>query len=166
MKNPRSHTPLRELKTYGRSRAPRHADCTYAADELIHVTICAFDGKPFDDAATAKFVCENVEFYCEKLRYRLYGYCLMPDHLHVLLSPNDSGIEVSAWLNRFKSYTTHLFMKQTRRARLWQKSAYDHICRGGETAESALAYIVDNPVRAGLVKCWQEWSWTKVFIEV
>ena len=162
----RSRTPLRNLRTYGSSRAVRLPDCDYIGDIDIHVTMCANRDKPFTDDVVAAMICENVEFYCRNLAYRLYGYCLMPDHLHVLLSPAESDKPMSHWLDVFKSYTTHCWMKSSHRAPLWQPSANDHVCRTGETAETVLAYIVNNPVRAGLVDCWQDWRWTKVFIEV
>ena len=162
----RKTTPRRDLPTYGRSRAVRLPDCDYAGDIDIHVTICADRDEPFTDRTLAAMVCENVEFYCRKLHYRLYGYTLMPDHLHVLLSPAESGKPFSYWLDVFKSYTTHRFMQLGHRSTLWQPSAHDHICRTGETAESVLAYIANNPVRAGLVECWHDYPWTKVFIEI
>ena len=166
MARARKTTPLRDLRTYGASRAPRLPECDYADNVDVHLTLCADRGEPFRDEAVARMICENIEFYSRKLGYRLYGYCLMPDHLHVLLSPADSGTVLSQWLDRFKSYTTHEFMKAGGRAPLWQRSAYDHVCRAGETAEVVLAYIAGNPVRAGFVERWGDWAWTKVFIDI
>ena len=162
----RSKTPVRQLQTYGRGRAVRRLDCDYAGDVDTHVTICANHGEPFRDDSVATIACANVEFYCRKLAYRLYGYTLMPDHLHVLLSPAASERALAYWLDVFKSYTTNQFHELGRRGPLWQPSAHDHVCRDGETAEAVLTYIVDNPVRAGLVERWQDWPWTKVFIEM
>ncbi|MBU0617553.1 MAG: transposase [Planctomycetes bacterium] len=154
------------LATWGRSRAVRHPDFDYASDADIHLTLCATIGTPFTDSRLAGSVCESVEFRCDKHGYRLFGHCLMPDHLHVLLSPADSGISMDVWLQRFKSYTGHEYAKLGGQPPLWQRSAFDHVCRNGETAEEVLIYIVNNPVRAGLVERWQDWPWTKVFIEI
>jgi REP element-mobilizing transposase RayT len=162
----RGKTPLRELRTYGRGRAVRHPDSDYTGDVDIHVTICANQRQPFRDDHVAAMVCENVEFYCRKLAYRLYGYTLMPDHLHVLLSPAASERQLAYWLDVFKSYTTNRFHQLGYRGPLWQPSAHDHVCRDGETVEAVLTYIVNNPVRAGLVAHWQDWPWTNVFIEI
>jgi REP element-mobilizing transposase RayT len=166
MRPPHGNTPARELTAYGQGRAVRWERCDYVGNIDIHVTICAAKDVLFRDQALARMICENVEFYCRKLGYRLYGYALMPDHLHVLLSPADSGEPLSHWLDVFKSYTTHQYMKSGERPPLWQSSANDHVCREGETAETVMRYIADNPVRAGLVEKWQDWPWTKVFIEV
>jgi REP element-mobilizing transposase RayT len=144
----------------------RLAEFDYTGDVDIHVVLCAFEGSPFGDTETAACVCESVGFCCEKSEYRLYGYCLMPDHLHVLFSPADSGRPLKDWLRDFKSYTTNRYRKQAGRRRLWQESGYDHVCRTEETAEKVLIYIINNPVRTGLVKRWQDWPWARVFIEL
>lgn len=160
------HISKRNLRTYGSSRAVRLADCDYRDDIDIHVTVCADNGDPFRDDRVARVVTENVEHYCRALEYRLYGYCLMPDHLHVLLSPADSGAELRDWLKRFKGFTSRECGKLGTSGPLWQRSAHDHICRRGETAETVLDYIVNNPVRGGLVEKWEDWPWTKVFMEL
>jgi REP element-mobilizing transposase RayT len=152
------------LTTYGRSRAVRLADCDYVGDIDVHVTICADHGEPSRVEEVARMVCENVELYCRKLAYRLYGFTLMPDHLHVLLNPAVSKSPLSRWLDLFKSFTTHEYMKMGYRGPLWQASAHDHVCRRGETAEKVVAYIAKNPVRAGLAERWQDWPWTRAFI--
>ena len=161
-----SKTPLRDLRTYGGKRAPRLDECDYRADEIVHLTICAANETPFRDETLARMICDNVEFYAKHLAFRLFGYCLMPDHLHVLLSPAHSGKSISDWLRSFKSYTGHEFVKLGHRPPLWQRSAYDHVCRKNETAEAVLIYIANNPVRAGLVQAWNDWPWTKVFVEI
>lgn len=166
MPRPAKKPPLRDLTTYGRSHAVRWTEYDYASDADVHLTLCAYVGQPFSDERVARMVCENVEFYTCKLNYRLYGYTLMPDHLHVLLSPADSAVKLSKWLQDFKSYTTNQYRRLTGATRLWQESGHDHVCRATETAEAVLAYIVENPVRAGLVERWQEWPWTKVFIDM
>ncbi len=166
MQPPRNRINPQDLTTYGRSRAVRLPDCTYAADEIIHVTICANAGEPFADRQLAELVSESVGFYCRKLKYRLFGYCLMPDHLHVLLSPMGSGTPLGKWLLAFKNYTSRKFANAGGTPPLWQRSAYDHVCRNDETPETVLAYIINNPVRAGLVQSWHDWPLSCVFIEV
>jgi REP element-mobilizing transposase RayT len=166
VKLPRSKSPLRDIRTYGQGRAVRLPQCDYAGDIDIHVTMCADRGEPFRVEAIAAMVCENVGLYCRKLGYTLHGYCLMPDHLHVLFSPGKSGNALARWLDLFKSYTTHQYMKSGNKPPLWQLSANDHVCREAETAETVMRYIADNPVRAGLAEAWQDWPWTKVFIAI
>ncbi|MEK6643803.1 MAG: transposase [Planctomycetota bacterium] len=155
-----------DLRTYGQSRAVRWDRYDYREDAVVHLTICADHGVPFADVFVARMVCDSVVKCCELRSYRLFGYCLMPDHLHVLLSPADSGVEVARWLAAFKSFTTHVYFERGGTPPLWHRSAYDHVCRDGETAESVLRYIADNPVRKNLVSDWREWPWTRVFVEI
>lgn len=166
MRPSRNTSQPRDLTTYGRSRAVRHPDCDYAGNEIIHVTTCAERGAPFRDQSLAKCVSDSVEFYCRKLNFRLFGYCLTPDHLHVLLSPNDTGTPLAKWLMAFKNYTGRTYANAGGSPPLWQRSARDHVCRNEETPDVVLAYIIDNPVRANLAKCWRDWPWTRVCIEV
>ena len=162
----RQKTPLRDLTTFGNTHAVRHPDCDYGGEIDIHVVICAWEGQPFRDRELAVAVCRSVEVSCRNMGFRLYGYCLMPDRLHVLLSPAESEQALAGWLRNFKSFTTNWYQKHGGKRRLWQESAFDHICRTGETAECVLAYIVENPLRGGLVKDWKDWAWTGVFIDI
>lgn len=162
----RKNLATRHLTTYGRSRAVRWDRCDYSGDEIIHTTIRANGGTPFLNETLAEVVCSNVSFYSDKMSFRLFGHCLMPDHLHVLLSPNCGGRTLGDWLQAFKSFTTNRFIGLGGTPPLWQRSAHDHICREGETAESVLRYILENPVRAGLVDDWKKWKWSRCFIEL
>jgi REP element-mobilizing transposase RayT len=119
----RKKTPLRDLRTYASSRAVRHPDCDYAGEIDVHLTLWAGRGEPFRDKQLAAMVCGNVEMYWKRLACRLYGYCLMPDHLHVLLSPADSGTPIAKWLDLFKSFTTHQFMRTGGSPPLCQRAA-------------------------------------------
>lgn len=166
MRPPRKVADPRNLTTYRRSRTVRLPDCDYAGSEIIHVTICANHGTPFRDPKLAQLICDSVEFYCRKLSYQLFGYCLTPDQLHVLLSPARSETALHKWLMAFKNYTGRMYANAGGTPPLWQRSAHDHVCRADETPERVVAYIANNPVRAGLADCWQDWSWTRVFVDL
>lgn len=152
-------------RTYGRSRAVRLEGFDYSSDLPIHLTLST-EKSVFLNPDLAQLVCDSIEACSCKTNYRLFGYCLMPDHLHVLLSPVACGKPIDDWLRDFKSYTTNRFMRMGGSPPLWQRSAHDHICRGTETAETVLIYIANNPVRHGLVDDWRKWPWTKMFIEL
>ena len=137
----------------------------YESDVPIHLTIVANEGAPFVDADLARVVTEAIETTAVKLGFELYAYCLMPDHLHVLLSPAASGRAVSEWLRRFKSFTTRWFQRQTAVGRLWQLSARDRVMRRSESIMNLASYIAENPVRRGLVERWSDWPYTRLFVE-
>ncbi|TWT46053.1 Transposase IS200 like protein [Phycisphaerae bacterium RAS1] len=156
---------LDRLATWGRSRAVRlHADA-YSGVAPIHLTICAADGRPFEDAALAQTVCTAFERVAAAGELELSAYCLMPDHLHVLIRPM-SGFGIDEFLRRMKSYTTRWHQRATGRPVLWQRSARDRVLRANERLATVVAYIANNPVRAGLVSAWTQWPYTRVYCEI
>ena len=159
-------TPESRFRTWGRSRAVRCDAYDYRSAAVVHVVICAAPSASLTADRLPALIAEAIEFRCTKHNYRLFGYCIMPDHVHVLFSPADSSAGVETWLQRFKSYTAHEFVRRGGSPPLWQRSAYDHVCSDGETAETILAYIANNPVRKGLVDRWQVWPWTRTFIQI
>jgi REP element-mobilizing transposase RayT len=136
----------------------------YAGDWPVHLTMCAATGSPFADADVATMVCRVLEETTTGSGYRLYGYCLMPDHLHVLVSPGETRMDIAAFLRRFKSFTTRVVQRRGR-VRLWQRSAHDRVLRPAEDPMTVATYIANNPVRAGLVACWEAWPYARVFCE-
>ena len=90
-----------------------------------------------------------------------YAWCLMPDHLHLLISPVAENLIplISGW----KSYTANLLMKHGVQNRCWQRGFYDHALRNEEDINKVAEYIVNNPVRAGIVEKWGDYpfSWHK-----
>ena len=162
----RRHAQSALPATWGRGRAVRLARESYDEDIPVHLTICADAGRPFEVEAVARMVCDSIEQASRMLAFELYCYCLMPDHLHLLVSPSRSKKNVSAFLDRFKSFTTNQYWKLGSAGRLWQPSARDRVKRENEPLQTLVAYIANNPVRAGLVECWSEWPYTRVFVEV
>jgi REP element-mobilizing transposase RayT len=87
----------------------------------------------------------------------LHLYCLMPDHLHLLVEVTNTGlVEV---VGELKSTTTRMWWKHGGQGRLWQSRFYDHGIRGSRDLEATIAYIVNNPVKAGIVKEWEEYPY-------
>ncbi|MCL5021739.1 MAG: hypothetical protein M1339_08835 [Bacteroidetes bacterium] len=42
----------------------------------------------------------------------------------------------------------------------WQDESYDHVIRGAAELERTILYVINNPVKAGLAKSWENWPWT------
>jgi len=84
-------------------------------------------------------------------------YCLMPTHLHLVMSAG--SISVVSWIALFKQHTQYLASRRGI-GRLWQRSFYDHRLRPGELEANTIEYARLNPVRAGLVRHPDDWPWT------
>jgi REP element-mobilizing transposase RayT len=89
--------------------------------------------------------------------------CLMPDHLHWLVLPEEGS--PSSFVARFKSFSTHAARRTGHKGRLWQRSFYDHVVRRNEGCREIARYILANPVRAGLVNDWRGYQHAILFEE-
>jgi REP element-mobilizing transposase RayT len=50
------------------------------------VTTKTFENKPlFNDIKCCEIVLKDIEFYRQKMEFSVLGYCLMPNHLHIIL---------------------------------------------------------------------------------
>ncbi len=87
----------------------------------------------------------------------------MPDHLHIVISPSNSGVSLSKFLNIFKGRTTTAFRNKYGVKGLWQRSAYDHIIRAEEDLKAIIEYILNNPVRKGIVERAEDYPFSKLF---
>lgn len=136
----------------------RLAPDAYANREhTFHVVIRAMPGTaPFRGRIGAE-VWDVVRSEFDRPAVAIITACLMPDHLHALVRPRERTIV--AWVNGFKSFTTYLARTNGHSRVLWQPSFYDRNQRNIEEFEATLAYIIANPVAAGLVSKPSDWDW-------
>jgi hypothetical protein len=73
----------------------------------------------------------------------------MPDHLHALVLGRHDAADLIRFVQRFKQVTAFDFRRETG-LRLWQQSFYDRVLRVEEDLADIAAYILANPIRAGL----------------
>jgi REP element-mobilizing transposase RayT len=83
-------------------------------------------------------------------RYVLHSWCVMPNHVHVLLHV-DRGREVPAILHSWKSFTAHAIGRGV----IWQREYFDRVIRSRREFSDTVAYIRNNPTKAGL----EDWPW-------
>jgi REP element-mobilizing transposase RayT len=83
-------------------------------------------------------------------RYGLWRYAIMPNHVHVLVTPAE-GFALSAIMHTWKSYTAkRINALLGRTGMLWQDASFDHSVRDQAHLEKFIAYIDNNPVKASL----------------
>jgi REP-associated tyrosine transposase len=89
----------------------------------------------------------------------LYGYCVMPTHLHLLLRPNNH--DLAAAMNGIKAVTnTRIVHARKTRVAIWQPKYFDNITRRVRDFWAKLEYIHNNPVAAGLAATPRDWKWS------
>ena len=82
--------------------------------------------------------------------YHLDSWCIMPNHLHVLVKPIDKT-DLSEIIRHWKGGSAFDINRLLgRQGPLWQKESFDHIIRSQGHLERFRKYIADNPSKAGL----------------
>jgi len=91
--------------------------------------------------------------------FSLFAYVVMPDHVHLLISTFESGLPLimSTWKSRS---AVALAVGPRSLGPIWQKRYFDFILRRASDFSKKLAYIHENPVRAGFVSRAEDWPWS------
>ena len=112
----------------------------------------------------AELVGQSLHFF-DKQRYDLLAFCLMINHVHVVLTPllkaEDRYYPLAQIMHSIKGYTAGKANQVlARQGAFWQHESYDHYARDEDELDRILAYVVNNPVKAGLVIDPHLWPWT------
>lgn len=116
----------------------RRADCARSVqDALLH-----FDGE----------------------RYRLLSWVVMPNHVHVLLQTIE-GWKLGSVVGSWKTFTANAIGELVRapgepRPHIWHPEYWDRFIRNERHFANAIAYIHNNPVKAGLARRAEDWRWS------
>lgn len=90
-------------------------------------------------------------------RLRIYGYVVMPEHIHLLVSEPQRGILADA-LKSLKQGASRRLIGDAQH--FWQKRYYDFNIRNHPQFLEKLRYIHRNPVKRGLCALPEEWEWS------
>lgn len=100
----------------------------------------------------------NVLRHFDGARYRLAAWCVMPNHVHVILRPLN-GHKLADILHTWKSYSAKTVNRQLGLSgRLWQREYYDRLIRDPRELARAIAYVAENPKKS----CLCNWPWVWV----
>ena len=98
--------------------------------------------------------------YFEGDLYRLHGWVVMPNHVHVLVTPMDDH-SLSGIVHSWKSDTANQANKVLERSGpFWYEDYFDRFMRDEDHFATTLDYIHWNPVKAGLCTEPEDWEWT------
>jgi REP element-mobilizing transposase RayT len=95
----------------------------------------------------------------------LHACVVMPDHVHLVFTPMcdpEGPISIPEIMQKLKSESAHgVNAALQRKGRVWQGESFDHVLRREEGVDAKVSYILENPVRAGLVRdaAGYRWSW-------
>jgi len=134
------------------SRPPRIHGFAYRGVYQYFLTFCGRERRPvFLEPAVALLVINHFLRTSRTWQFALLAYCVMPDHAHLLVEGLSESADLRRFAKRLKQGSAQAYSHDTGMP-LWQEGYFDHVLRAEEDARSIARYIVDNPVRAGLVQ--------------
>lgn len=137
---------------------PRLKDFNYVGAVAYHVVIVTRDRAPLLSGDLAAATVNELHRVAEATRFDVLAFVLMPDHLHILVNGIADDSSLVRFVQRFKQRLGYRYKRDTG-LHLWQPSFYDHGLKKAEAAEPIARYIIENPVRAGLVRFVEEWPY-------
>ncbi|MBI9069537.1 MAG: transposase [Salinivirgaceae bacterium] len=123
----------------------------------------------------AQLVYDSIKFR-DNRDYKLVCFSIMSNHVHMLIYKLVKPLD--RVMKELKSYTGKEALKLLRKeivapatfekssvastanSKFWQKESFDRIVRNKMDLANKIAYTINNPVKAGLVKNWKDWKWT------
>ncbi len=106
------------------------------------------------NSAVAQEIAEAL-FHFDEKRYRLFAWCIMPNHVHVVFKIFP-GHTLAAIMHSWKSFTAKRANEiLSSSGTFWQREYYDHLVRDEAELARAVRYVADNPEKANL----RHWPW-------
>jgi putative transposase len=132
------------------------------ADGLLYHTLNRGNNRApvlFDPADYQQFLGALAQTQ-QRYPFRLYGYCLMPNHFHLLLAPAE-GQAVSRILQSLTvAHTWHYHRRHGSSGHVWQGRFKSPVVQDEEHALTVLRYMEANPLRAGMVTDLAGYPWS------
>ncbi len=136
---------------------PRATGFDYSGALTYHIGIATRAREPILTGDRALAVMSVLDA-AHSSSFEVLLYTLMPDHAHLLLGGMNEESNLIRFVQRFKQVTSHRCVQETGE-RLWQPSFFDHALRGDEDRTALFEYIIENPVRAGLMGHSDDWPY-------
>ena len=88
-------------------------------------------------------------------------YVIMPDHAHFFAGFSPTSPLLDKWIKSWKNALSKTLRGMNIPPRHFEKDFFDNEMRSEESYEEKWLYVRDNPVRAGLVKRWEDWPYQR-----
>jgi putative transposase len=114
----------------------------------------------FINTDLARIVVEQIVSCRDRGFYRLHAFVLMPEHLHILLTPGDET-SIERAMQMIKGGSSHrIGIEKPQAFVVWHRSFHDRWIREAEQFWQAKSYIEQNPVKARLVETAEQYAWS------
>jgi putative transposase len=155
---PSTHPTARPAKGAYRRNLPH----IQQEDKSIFVTFTTFKRWEIPEAVRDLVIKHCL--YDQGKKCHVHGIVVMPDHVHMILSPlrDLQGdifalAEIMGGIKGASAHSINRFLK--RKGHVWQDESFDRVLRSDEKINSKVLYICENPVRKGLVNFVDDYPW-------
>jgi putative transposase len=125
------------------------------------VTTNVKDKQPlFTEHHCCQIVIDGISFLRTHLGHRVHAYVLMPNHVHLVVTPRGSS-NISQVMHSLKLHTAReIGALLGAKDGVWQARFYERALRTSKDVEEAIAYVHDNPIRDGLAEKPEDYEWS------
>lgn len=100
---------------------------------------------------------QAIHHYEEKY-YQLICYCIMSNHIHLIIKLRDDAPDLSKIMQSIKRFTARESNKiMGCEGQFWMQESYDRLIRDSKELKNIVNYVINNPVKAGLTNDWKKW---------
>jgi len=104
-----------------------------------------------------------LEHWCGEFDVRIWSYCLMPNHVHLILVPSTADGLRRAVAEVHRRYTRMINFREKWRGCLWQ-GRFASFVMSEKHLMGATRYVERNPVKANLVERAEDWAWSSAAV--
>ena len=124
---------------------------------------CHSKQRLFTDPAAVELALSQIQRAAVEEQFAVLAYCFMPDHLHLLVEGLADSSDALRFIARAKQLSG-FHDKQTFGEALWQRYGFEHALRDDEDTRRVARYLLENPVRGGLVERVQDYPFVGSFV--
>lgn len=132
--------------------SPHSYFVTFGTKHQVHV---------FDDETAASVARDTIFDFRQRGWYALHAFCIMPNHVHLVLKLLGGKRSLSRVVATLKS-AIRLRSADQQRSVLWQEGFHDRIVREYEKSDEFIQYVLLNPVQAGLAKQFGDYRFSGI----
>jgi putative transposase len=139
------------MEPVGRKSLPHEVPLSLRQDTpVFFITLCAKNRTtdPLTHGEVPAKLLSSIRHQHDQGKWYVPVAVIMPDHVHLLAIFHEEMVKsISDW----KQWTSKRLEIE------WQRDFFDHRLRSDESRSEKSDYILQNPVRAGLVELWEDW---------
>lgn len=148
-------------------RIPPRLDWIFPEHPVFFVTFCTYRRRRLLANRAVHSAFETFALIASGTHNIAVGrYVIMPDHVHLFVcGPHD--FVLGRWIGALKQALAKALVRCVEDNQIWQRGFFDHVLRSDVSYSEKWEYVLNNPVRAGLVRSSEEWPYSGevVFID-